>query len=118
MYSVAAGLPCQNHITPVNASPMLIHTADSMAASFVVGAWGRRWTISRSAISSVETNVRNANQAQSGTWKLAKLPSEEGSDAKTARDGITSYLRLYATLGFQPKVSPATGAVITGPKPS
>src|SRR5918994_1792997 len=71
---------------------MLIHTADSMAASLVVGAGGVRW--SRSAISRVETSARNATQIQIGTSKLAKFSRElDDSDARTARD--TCYLRLY-----------------------
>ena len=37
MYSPAAWPPCQAKIAPVKARPMLIHTADSMAASLVVG---------------------------------------------------------------------------------
>src|SRR4029450_13802663 len=97
MYSVPAGPPCQKNITPVKATPMLIQTADSIAASLVVGACGRRWTISRAPTSSAVTKARNANQAHNGTWKLAKLPSDDFSDAKTAREEITSYLRLYAT---------------------
>jgi hypothetical protein len=105
----------------VNDRPIPIHTADSMAASFVVGAWGLRCTISRSATSSTVTKTRNAIQTQTGTSKLAKLPSsdDEASDARTARDENTSYLRLgdhgNARGDYQPKVSPATGAVITGP---
>jgi hypothetical protein len=97
MYSVAAWPPCHQNMTPVKATPMPIHAADSMAASLVVGACGRRWTISRSPTSSVVTKARNANQAHSGTWKLAKSPPDDDSDAKTAREAITSYLRLYAT---------------------
>src|SRR5918994_5102813 len=98
MYSVAAGPPCQARMTKVKARPMLIQTADSMAASLVLGAWGRRWTISRSAMSSAVTKARNASHTHTGTSKLAKLPSfEDDSDATTAKDGSTSYLRLYAT---------------------
>src|SRR5918995_4472954 len=94
MYSPAAWPPCQANTAPVKATPMLIHTADSMAASLVVGAWGVRWTRSRSAISRVETNARNATQIQIGTSKLAKFSRElDDSDARTARD--TCYLRLY-----------------------
>src|SRR5215471_11772501 len=113
MYSVAAGPPCQKKITPVKATPMLIHTADSMAACLVVGAWGRRWTISRSPMSRVVTKARNVIQTQTGTWKLAKLCSAD-DDATTGRERTTSYLRL-CHMDFQPKVSPATRAVVTGP---
>ena len=61
MYSPAAGPPCQANMTTVKATPMLIHTADSMAASLEVGACGVRWTSSRSTISSTEMNARNAD---------------------------------------------------------
>src|SRR5918994_4878213 len=99
MYSVAAWPPCQPRTTNVKARPMPIHTADSMAASFVEGAWGRRWTTSRSMISRAVTNARKATHTHTGTSKVAKLPSsdDEDSDASTARDGNTSYLRLRAT---------------------
>src|SRR5512132_695399 len=111
MYSPAAWPPCQANTAPVNASPMLIHTADSMAASFVVGACGVRWTSSRSTINRTEISARNANQIQMGTSKLAKfsrLPDDW--DARTARG--TAVSGWWADV--QPKVSPATWAVVTG----
>jgi hypothetical protein len=97
MYSPAAWPPCQKNTTPVNATPMLIHTADSMAASLVVGACGFRWTSSRSTTSSAVTKARKATQIHIGTWKLAKFSSlDEDSDARTLRN-TRDYLRLRAT---------------------
>jgi hypothetical protein len=91
MYSVDACPPCQAKITPVKATPMLIHTADSMAASLVVGACGLRCTSSRSTTSRKVTNARNATQIQGATSKLTKLSFElEDSDASSATgDGDT-----------------------------
>src|SRR5829696_7601588 len=114
MYSPAAWPPCQAKMTPVKATPMLIHTADSMAASFVVGTWGRRCTSSRSPTSSTVTKARNTTHTHTGTSKLAKLPSDDDcSDARTAND--TGGLPPAAYHGDQPKVSPAARAVPTGP---
>src|SRR5690606_26223042 len=108
MYSVAAWPPCHQYMTPVKATPMPIHAADSIAASFVVGACGLRWTISRSPISRALTNARNSTQIQGATSKLAKLPSfpDDESAARTAMDdGIT----LLPTSGCVPRGLPAEG---------
>src|SRR4029453_2470841 len=85
MSSPAAWPPCQAKIAPVKATPMLIHTADSIAASLVVGACGVRWTSSRSTMSRTEISARKANQIQMGTSKLAKLSRlPDDSEARTA----------------------------------
>jgi hypothetical protein len=96
MYSPAAWPPCQPKITPVKATPMLIQTADSMAASLVEGACGLRCTSSRSTTSSNDTNARNATQIHGATSKLAKFSLEpDDSDASRAVDDRdTTYLRL------------------------
>jgi hypothetical protein len=111
MYSVAACPPCQAKITPVKATPMLIHTADSTAASLVLGACGLRWTSSRSTTSSTVTNARNATQIQGATSKLAKLPSDDDDSwASTAiDDGDTGYLRLCATWTSSRRSRPPPG---------
>ena len=115
MYSPAACPPCQAKITPVNATPMLIHTADSMAASLVVGACGLRWTSSRSTTSSTVTNARNATQIQTGTSKLAKLLVGRRGLGRQHGDGRQGHTQLppagVPDGDFQPKVSPATRAV-------
>ena len=45
---------------------MLIHTALSIAASFVEAAWGLRWKTSRSTISKNVMNAMSAAHHQSG----------------------------------------------------
>src|SRR5262245_8665857 len=90
MYSPAAWPPCQANTAPVKARPMLIHTADSIAASLVVGACGVRWTSSRSTMSRTEISARNANQSHLGTSKLAKfsrLPDDSEARTNTAVSG-------------------------------
>src|SRR5919197_1795804 len=119
MSSPAAWPPCHQKTKAVKARPMLIHTADSMAASLVDGACGRRWTSSRSTISSAVTKARNATQIQIGTWKLAKFSSLDSDDwAARTLSMVGGYLRLRTAGGCEdsePKVSPATGAVVTAP---
>ena len=51
MYSPPAAAPNHQTMTPVKATPMLIHTADSIAASFVEISCASRWTTSRSTSS-------------------------------------------------------------------
>jgi hypothetical protein len=65
-------------------------------------------------MSSPDTTARNTSQIHTGTWKLAKFPSDDDdSDANTAIEESTDYLRL-CHMDFQPKVSPASKAVVTG----
>ncbi len=60
MYSPPAAAPNHQMITPVKATPMLIQTADSMAASFVCTSWASRCTTSRSTSSSAKISASNA----------------------------------------------------------
>lgn len=64
MYSPAACPPCQAKITPVNATPMAIHTDDSIAASLNVISWAVRCTRSRSTMISAAMNAMNAAHCQ------------------------------------------------------
>ena len=97
------------HMTNVNDRPMPIHTADSMAASLVVGACGLRCTISRSPTSSTVTKARNAQPRPTRgrrSWRSCR--PDEDSDANTARTR-TPVTSGCTPRGLQPKVSPATG---------
>ena len=58
-------------MTPVNATPMLIHTADSMAASLMVMTCAVRCTSSRSTTTSVTMKPSSANQCHGSTSRYA-----------------------------------------------
>src|SRR6188768_2583717 len=66
---------------------MLIHTADSIAASRKPTTWGRRWTMRRSAINRVVMVPSSATQARIGTSKETKSACPE--DAAAAADDAT-----------------------------
>src|SRR5918995_3556065 len=118
MYSPAACPPCHAKITPVKATPIEIHTADSMAASLVEGTCGRRWTSSRSPTSRTDTKARKATHAQIGTEKLAKFSDDSDVSVTRAASVIVGNLRRQASwTAFPPYRGPGGDPAITWWRP-